>query len=633
MRSMSPLLRPLLVAAALLFAPAAAVPPGAEAAAGIVAAANGDRAQALARLDAALRDAPAADAPALQIFLAETYRLAGDDKSAGRLFRTVAKAGGDWARAGEIGQIVLDGADKLGSGAVATLRSVAEDGLPDTLNAERHYLLAAFAARSGQAAAAGEHTRTALRFSASDANFDADLRARFQALAGGTPPPAAEPLDDVAALDAAVAAGDRAAVATLAAALLASAPADSDEAAIARYAERRVAAPTQPGRIGVLLPLSGKLRGVGGQIRQAIELGARSATGPYNLVFADSGETEAQTVAALEKLVLQDGVVGVVGPITTETAEAAGRTAQALRVPLVGLHQGSDVHDDRAWVFDGLATPGAQARALVAHVMGAREMRSFAIFAPDTPYGQSAADAFEAEVKARGGTIAVRVHYDATSNDLIPFAKQLGRKDYTARAAEFRKIRQEIAEKGGDPSRAVLPPVLDFDAIFLPDGHRRIPVAAAGLAYEEFPIGHFKIVKDSHTIPLLGLAGWNHPDLVTAGGPYVRDSLFVDAWLPDTAEARAFTAEYQGETGREPNGLEAQAWTVGRLIGAWAPGASSREVARQRLAEARFPATATGASGIDPTTRRVDHRLRVLTLQPDGIHEVRPPAPPEPPGP
>jgi branched-chain amino acid transport system substrate-binding protein len=618
-----------LVALLCATATAASADPPASKAAAIVADAAGDRDVAIRELQAALVSAPAADAPALQLFLAEQLRLVGDPRGSAKLFKAAAKGDPDLARGAEVGQIALAGFDRLDDSGAGTLRSVAEDGLPDSLNAERHVLLAAWAARRDQAGPAGEHARAALRFGASDPAVDADVRARLRALlTGDLPPPAtAGGSDDVTALDRAVAAGDRDRVAALAARLRERAAPGSDLAAIAAYAERRVDAPVQPRIVGVLLPQSGRLRGVGAQMQRALELGWQAGGGTVKLVVADAGDNEEQTIKALEKLVLVDGAIAVIGPLSSDVADRTAQVANALRVPLIGLHQSSTASADRPWVYDGLTTPGAQARALVDYVMEHRGMKSFAIFAPDNPYGHGAADAFTAAVLARGGRISAREHYSPDSNDLIPFAKKLGRKDYNARAAEFRRIRSDIAEAGGDPSRAVLPPVMDFDAIFVPDGHRRISVAAAGLAYEEFPIGQFRIKKDGPAFPLLGLSGWNHPELVTSGGPYVRDSLFVDVWLPDSGAARPFTASYRAETGREPNALEAQAWTVGLLVGKLGRDLTTRESALARLGALRVDATATGATGVDTTERRVAHAIRILTLDKDGIREVRVRAP------
>src|SRR5690606_13621039 len=121
---------------------------------------------------------------------------------------------------------------------------------------------------------------------------------------------------------------------------------------------------------------------------------------------------------------------------------------------------------DGEWVFQGWVTLPQQVRALVAHVMADRTRTRFVVLAPDTDYGRAAADAFEAEVTARQGTIVLREHYAADATD-------------------FRDLARKVARR----PRADAEPVVDYDAIFLPDAARRVALVAAGLAVEDIPVG------------------------------------------------------------------------------------------------------------------------------------------------
>lgn len=630
-----PVLAAALVLGALTLTPSlacAAKQPGAE----LVDRAMGtsDHASAVATLEGALAAASDDAAPWIALNAGELRRLLDEPKLARRHFQKAAKAGGDTERAAELGLALLDASSKGVDAARAELLGVSEKVALDTQNADRFYYLAVDAATAGDAAQTATFTRKSLKYAGSDPLVEARIRAWFDRLAGGPdePAPAESGGSLLERLDAAVAAGDRGRVERLAGDLAAAAEAESDDALIAAYAVKRLDMPLDSQRIAVLLPLSGKYKGVGAQIQKAVKMGFMDGGGTKRLVFIDTGEDATSAVAALERAVLQEGAVAVVGPLRSDVAAPVARAANALRVPLIGLHQDTTAADDRPWILDGLSTPEPQVERLVAYAMDTRGMDSFAIFAPDNPYGHAAADAFTAEVEGRGGAVTVREHYDPDATDLIPFAKKLGRKDYEARRSEFYKVKQEIERQGGDPSKAVLPPIIDFDAIFLPDSRRRIPVAAAGLAYEEFPIGDFKIKRDGRTIPLLGLSGWNHDELISTGGPYVRHSVFVDVWVPKSAEARSFVRDYQAATTRAPSGLEAQSWTVGRVLAAATRGeAATREELRNALLTASLDTpTATGAQGIDADKRRVSHEVRVLTLTKDGIRELRPPPPAAP---
>lgn len=588
-----------------------------------------DRAERIAALERALDGASDEESPWIALNLAEQIRLSGDSKEARKAFKDPGKAGGAIGDAAALGTALAELAE--GKDSMQVLREVAERSALDTQNADRYAMLAKDAQRRGATSEVEDFTKKALRYASVDPAVERRLR---KALAGGggedeTPAPGT---GDAELLDGAVAAGDRDQVQAIAARIRASAEAGSDDAALADYALRRVGLQPDPKTIAVLLPMSGKYRGVGNQLKKALQLGWGGGAGGRKLVFLDTGEDEKSARAAAEKAIFELRAIAVVGPLRSEVANDVAQVAQATRTPMLGMHQDGEAADDRPWVMDGFSTPEAQVDGLVAHVMQYDGMESFAIFAPDNAYGRAAADAFTKAVEARGGTITVREHYDTEAQDLIPFAKKLGRKDYKARAAEWARVKREVADAGGDPSRAVLPPVIDFDGIFVPDGWRRIPVAAAGLAYEEFPVGEFRITPRGPTVPLLGLSGWNNEQLVTAGGPYVRNSRFVDVFLPDDSAVREFVNGFRQEAGKDPSTLEAQTWTVGRVLRAAARAdASTREAFRKALLDATVSdATATGATGIDDATRRIDHTVRVLSLNKDGIFVVKSPEPDAP---
>lgn len=630
-------LRSLLLLAALAVSPTLACAgkvPGAEVIEPALATARSDRAAGVAQLEVALASAEGVQADWLSIHAGELHRLMGNGRMAKRLFRDASRsADPKAARVAELGLAVFDGGEDPGSDELAVLTGVAEGLGPDTLEADRFLVLAILSSRTDDVDRTTQFVRKALKYAAADPQVETRIRSRLDVLAGGSG--AGEAVaeaegTDLERLDQAVESGNRSRVESLAARIAAEAGPDSDLAVIAKYATRRLDMPAPRNVVAVLLPMSGKYKGVGAQIKQAVELGRTSGKGGYRFVYIDTGADVNSAIAALEKAVFQEGAAAVIGPVRSEVAGPVAQVANALRVPLIGLHQDSTAGDDRPWVFDGLSTPEAQAQALVDFVMGERDMKAFAIFAPDTPYGTSAADAFTAAVEARGGTITVREHYDSEATDLIPFAKKLGRKDYKARAAEFREVKSRIQAAGGDPSRAVLPPIIDFDAIFVPDNRRRLPVAVAGLAYEEFPIGDFQVVKGERTYPLLGLSGWNHPELVTTGGPYVRSSVFVDPWFDESASAKAFANQYRADAGRAPSTLEAQAYSVGRLVSATANTTpDSRAAFRDALTTTTMNPTGTGATRIDPETRRIVHRMHVLTLTRSGIEEIKTASAPE----
>ena len=594
--------------------------------------ASTDRGKAVQLLEGAVDDASEKDHDTIAVHAGEQRRLSGDSDAAHDWFTAVLAGddrGGqmDSARLGLALLQVGDGSAKN----LRLLRELPEKGVIGTQNADRHLHLALAAARNNNAAALGEHTQKALAFSADDPEVHSRIRASLQGLRPGEAPPkgAAGPVraDPFDRADAALSKGDKATARQIANRILADQP-DSQAAA---YLLRRIEGATvRTNRVAVLVPLEGKYGAVGKQVQQALTFGHTRAGGTFDLVFIDSGASADTAVAALEDAVINQGAIAVVGPLLSDETEAVVAAAQALRVPLISLSQALETAEEMHWVLQAMMTTGDQVNALVNAVMGEGAMTSFAIFRPDNSYGERAASLFTAAVEARGGTITVHETYDTTATDLIPFAKVLGRKDYDARQREFWDLKRAAKENGGDPNSVVLPPILDFDALFLPDNASRVPLACAALAYEEFPMGDFIPTKKSPTIPVLGLSGWNNHKIVGTGGPYARRGWFTDAfltampgdepaWLPPE-NIGEFIVAYRDALGRTPTPLEAITVDAGQLLAAASKeGAADRSALREALFTITLSDGVTGATGFDPHTHRANRSLLILSVSEDAI--------------
>jgi branched-chain amino acid transport system substrate-binding protein len=594
-----------------------------------------DRPAAAAMLESAIASGDyAAQDLLLRVHAGEQRRLLGELEQARTWFKSVLTktASGPEHTGADLGLLLTDSTGKPVDATTASLLEgpAASEALP-TQNADRYLLLAAWAASTGNADLTREHTRTALQYAREDKSVFTRVRASLQALASGeqaaTPGLVDVPIARASKIDAAAAAfdGGRKDEARQLAQEVLAAPPSAEDALTATYLLRALDAGTvvNSNKVGVLLPLSGKYGAIGSRIRAAIELGYRDAARGRTLVFADAGADATSATEALERLALEEGVVAVLGPLRSDLGPELAPIAQALRVPLISLSPVDGLTDDRSWVFQAMVTPDQLVDGLLDYTVKTRGITSYAVFAPDDTYGHTSADAFSAGVSARGGKVTVTRFYDPEATDLVPDAQALGRKDYETRKSELWQLQREAKEAGGDPSKVVLPPVTDFQAIFLPDKASRVPLAAAGLAYEEFPIGEFQTTKDGATLPLLGLSSWNNHSIVTAGGPYARSSVFVDVYLPTDANGLAFSNLFRQETGKDPSPLEASAYDAGRLLSAAAlSDANGRAAFRDALLAAAVRDPVTGATGFDQEQRTALHQVRVLTITKDGIYPI-----------
>jgi ABC-type branched-subunit amino acid transport system substrate-binding protein len=396
------------------------------------------------------------------------------------------------------------------------------------------------------------------------------------------------------------------------------------------YAARRAETGTlrDRGKVLVALPLTGEFAPPAAAFRSAIEL-ANEESGLQLQVVDTRGNGET-CVALVEKAVIESGVSLVLGPLTKDESLPCAAAAQALRTPMLALTSSDEVLAAGDMVFRATPSPAQQIDALLDATIGTRNWKRFAILHPKTPFGENAARAFTDAASARGASVAATLAYDPAATDFRALGRELGRKDYKARASEFYQVKQRIERAGGDPGKATLPPLVDFDAIFIPDSYTRAALIASALAFEEFAVGGFKPSLDSVPIPLLGLNAWNNAEWPRRGGKYVQGSIFIDAFdgrSQDAAVAR-FVETWQSRHKADPTVVEAVGFDTLRLAAAAL--ATEGKSPATALAELEMSGSVAGTLGLGPD-RQVRREWRMLTVLGG---EIRPlgtePAPPAP---
>ncbi|QWT20215.1 penicillin-binding protein activator [Bacillus sp. NP157] len=179
-----------------------------------------------------------------------------------------------------------------------------------------------------------------------------------------------------------------------------------------------------PGKVALLLPLSGPLAGAGAAIRDGffthyIDSAHANAPRPDVVVY-DAGNDAAHAVAAYDKAVAE-GAKFVVGPLNREGVSAIFAKG-ALPAPMLTLNYPSDgksLPPAGANEFGLLPeTEGAQ----VADHMADKGMKTAIVIVSTDDFARRAGNAFKAEWQARGGTIANQATLDANS---IDFSSQL----------------------------------------------------------------------------------------------------------------------------------------------------------------------------------------------------------------
>ena len=411
---------------------------------------------------------------------------------------------------------------------------------------------------------------------------------------------------------------------------------------LALAARAAVKTPTVAGMIGVAVPLSGKFKAWGDAILQGVAL-AIPEGGPIRVVAQDTrGEPDGAADAVAQ--LAAGGALAIVGGVTNAEAQRAAAAAQQAGVPFLSLSKVDGIADGRPYVFRLMLTATAQAQALADLAIQRRGLRRVLVLYPEIPYGTELRTAFGAEVEARGGTITRAVGYEGDRANFAPMVKELVGRTQVEQRADWREVQKAIVQSIPDPyrrakalekARKELPPIIDFDAVFVPDFARSVTLLAPTLAVEDVVTAcdPREIERIQKVIPwtvkpvlLLGGNGWDDPAIIEKAGKYVECAIFVDGFFvgSERTETKRFVSAFQQAHARMPSILEASAHDAASMLAAaMGRGVSGRKEMREALAtQAPFPG-ATGDVVFDARGEPV-RALFFLTVDKGAIREMRP---------
>ena len=402
--------------------------------------------------------------------------------------------------------------------------------------------------------------------------------------------------------------------------------------------------------IGVAVPLSGDYQAYGQKALQAVLLAANvfgpedARTAGVRIALRDTAGDSARAAAAVEELYQQESVVAIVGPLLSNETEAAAPRAQALGVPMITLAQKKGLTDAGNCVFRNSMTAVGQSKAIAAFAFDKLGAKRFAIMYPANAYGEELAYLFWDEVKARGGEVVGVEHYDPKEADFTKEVEQLvGRSPefIPARKDEWDKLKQnQKDQQRANPGKKLkdvhLPPVVDFDALFVPDDFKHVGQLLPFFALSDVPIGGYLTRNQNlKAVTPLGTNGWNNPELISRGGRYVEGSFFVDAFYADSQaiEVKTFVEKFASVFLRAPDILDALAYdTTAVIADRVKSGANTREKLRDSLDGMKGYKGVTGLTGFS-RERDATRELTVLTVADRDIKAVgdsKPAATPKP---
>jgi branched-chain amino acid transport system substrate-binding protein len=417
-----------------------------------------------------------------------------------------------------------------------------------------------------------------------------------------------------------------------------------------------------PQTVGVLLPLTGEYREYGRRALEGIQLGAgifeeakggadaEAAGGPV-LVIRDTAGDPDRAVTQLEDLVFNEHVVAVIGPMVAKETYSAAVKAQELEVPIVTLSIRKDITEVGSYVFRNFLTLTAQARALVSHAMDRLGVKRFAVLYPNDWYGVEFANAFWDEVERRKGEIRAAESYEPDEKNFAVSIKKMVGRYYLEARWDFTKEKNRIKREFKSPlqrKRAMeklfkkIPPMVDFQALFVPDYVDKVVMIAPALAFEDIVLyteSNWQIdrIKKSlgrdklDMVYLLGGNGWNSPNVIQWAKRYVQGSIFCDGFFlqSNRPATKLFVGKFKANFDRDPSMVEAEAYDTARIlkgiIEKKRPG--DRRAFRDHLLQVKGFEGATGDTTFGPDGE-AEKNIFLLTIKKEEILEVEkePPA-------
>jgi len=132
------------------------------------------------------------------------------------------------------------------------------------------------------------------------------------------------------------------------------------------------------------------------------------------LISRDDGYEPERAIAETRKLINEDKVFALIGPVGTPTSAAAQPIATAAHVPFIGPFTGAGFLRNPKLdnVINVRASYGAETEAWIKHLTEDLKIKKIAIFYQDDAFGRAGLDGVKAAMKKRGLELAEEATYE-----------------------------------------------------------------------------------------------------------------------------------------------------------------------------------------------------------------------------
>lgn len=378
----------------------------------------------------------------------------------------------------------------------------------------------------------------------------------------------------------------------------------------------------EPKTIGVVLPLTGKLSSAAQKTLRGVEMGLGlygSQASNFKLAVVDSEANAEKARRGVETLIREDNVIAIIGGLISKTAAVESLKSSELGVPIISLSQRASLTESSPLIFRNSLTGEMMVRELVRYAMDVQKIRRFGILYPNDAYGVEYANTFWDEVLARGGEITAVQNYSPRETDFrLPIQRLVGTYYVEDRVEEYKDKYKQMLDTASKKSRSeadkdLLPPVIEFEALFIPDNLKSLGQISAMLSY-----------NDVRGVKLLGTNLWNNESITKRLANSSNPVLFSDSWLAADAKFKSstFVKDYSAQFAEDPGLFEIygydSALVLKQLI---SQGSTSRESLANNLSRINNIPGALSPLSINDL-REIQRPVQILTVDAGQITPV-----------
>ena len=280
------------------------------------------------------------------------------------------------------------------------------------------------------------------------------------------------------------------------------------------------------GKIGLLLPDAAKQSGATASVVAGMKAyyAAKGADFDKRVIVKEASNDPGAILARIAELVFVDQVGILIGGLNELETGILSDWAEKLMIPALLLAPSYGGATTLKFTFHIFPRPDDLVGRILQH-LASRGLKRIAIMSPAKQKPSRVIALLMDTLPRKGFTVVQSLNYNPSDyNSMETATRQLLRIDNTLRAEEYEKLLQQskdraLAEKAEfHPEHVVLPPLIDFDALILPDNFRNI---------RHF-VQIFKFLKVKGALPMIGTQEWRAFGLINPPEPMLDKSVFVD---------------------------------------------------------------------------------------------------------